>query len=130
MGDVPKHRLGVALLIPDPVATEVDALRRGLGDPALGRISPHLTLVPPVNVRADALDDALAVLRAAAAALNEPLSLELGPIATFMPVNPVLYLAVGGELERLQELRDRIFQPPLERSLSWPFVAHVTVADE
>jgi 2'-5' RNA ligase len=127
---VPKHRLGVVLLIPEPVAAEVDTLRRALGDPALGRIPAHLTLVPPVNVRHDRMEEALAVLRAAGAATAGPLHLTIGPVATFLPVNPVLYLRVGGDLEELQQLRDAVFRGPLERPLTWPFVAHVTVADD
>ena len=40
-------------------------------------------------------------------------------------------LRVGGPgLESLQALRDRVFREPLARSLTWPFVPHVTVADE
>ncbi len=88
-------RLGVALLVPAPVAAELDGLRRALGDGALGRIPPHLTLVPPVNVRHDDLPAALAVLRAAAAATAGPVEVTLGPVATFHPDNPVVFLAVG-----------------------------------
>jgi 2'-5' RNA ligase len=124
---VPKARLGVALLIPPPLDAEVDGLRRAVGDPALGRIPAHLTLVPPVNVRE--VKEAVAVLRRAAAP-SRPLRLELGPPATFLPVNPVLYLSVHGELDDLHALRDRVFKPPLERDLTWPFVPHVTLADE
>jgi 2'-5' RNA ligase len=102
-------------------------LRRALGDPALGRIPAHLTLVPPVNVRE--VKDAVAVLRRAAAP-SRPLRLELGPPATFLPDNPVVYLSVRGELDDLHALRDRVFKPPLERDLTWPFVPHVTLADE
>lgn len=126
---VPKARLGVALLIPPPFAAEVDALRRAMADPALDRIPPHLTLVPPVNVRDDALDDALAVLRDAAAQ-TRPMTIAIGPPTTFLPVNPVLYLAVGGDLDAVSRLRERVFRPPLERSLTWPFMPHVTIADE
>lgn len=127
---MPKRRLGVALLLPQPVDREVDGLRRAVGDGALLRIPPHITLVPPVNVRDDALDDALQVLREAAADAR-PLTLELGPPATFLPDNPVLFLQVGGvDLSALVELRDAIFRPPLERSLTWPFVPHLTLADE
>ncbi len=61
-------RLGVALLVPPPFDTEIDGLRRALGDGALGRIPAHLTLVPPVNVREERLGEALAALRRAAAA--------------------------------------------------------------
>lgn len=126
---MPKARLGVALLLPDAVAAEVDGLRRALGDGALGRIPAHLTLVPPVNVREDRLGEALAVLRSAAAA-TRPLALSLGPPATFLPDNPVLYLAVGGDLDGMRRLRDAVFADPLERPLTWPWVPHVTVADE
>jgi 2'-5' RNA ligase len=123
-------RVGVALLLPEPVRTEVEGLRRGLGDPTLLRIPPHLTLVPPVNVREDRLPDALAVLREAAAATARPLRLDLGPPATFLPDNPTVYLGLGGEVAALHALRDRVFRPPLERRLTWPFVPHVTIADD
>ena len=101
-----------------------------LGDPSLGRIPPHLTLVPPVNVRADQLAAALARLRAAAAGQPGPLRLTLGPPATFLPDNPVLYLEVGGDLRaRCGLCATRSSRRPCERPLSWPWVPHVTVAD-
>ena len=101
-------------------------MRRALGDGTLGRMPAHLTLVPPVNVREDRLGEALAVLRRAAAA-TRPFTLTLGPPATFLPDNPTLYLQVAGEV---QPLRDRVFVDPLARPLTWPFVPHVTLADE
>jgi 2'-5' RNA ligase len=122
-------RLGVALLVPSPVREEVDALRRALGDPALDRVPAHLTLVPPVNVRTEALPAAMATLRRAAAEGPRRLTLTLGPPATFLPANPVLYLEVGGDLDALRGLRSRVFGGPLERPLIWPFVPHVTLAD-
>ena len=126
---MPRRRLGVALLIPPPLDHEIDGLRRACGDGALGKVPPHVTLVPPVNVREDAVDDALDVLRRAAAAV-EPLVLRLGPAVTFHPSTPVLYLEVGGDLEALHRLRDGVFVAPLARKLSWPFVPHVTLAED
>jgi 2'-5' RNA ligase len=127
---VPRLRLGVALLVPPPVGAEVDGLRRACGDGSLTRIPPHCTLVPPVNVRAEQVDDALAHLRAAAA-VTRPFRIELGPAATFAPDSPVLYLAVGGDgLDALIELRDQVFREPLSRPVTWPFVPHVTLAEE
>jgi 2'-5' RNA ligase len=119
----------VVIVVPDPVATEVDGLRRALGDPVLDRIMPHLTLVPPVNVRIDDLGAALAVLRDAGAA-GRPFSLVLGPPRTFAPETDTLYLAVDGDadaLAALGRLRDATFRPPLHRSVDHAFVPHVTL---
>jgi 2'-5' RNA ligase len=130
---VPRLRLGVALVLPAPTDGEVDGLRRALGDGALGRIPPHLTLVPPVNVARERLEEALAVLSAAASDVP-PLDLQLGPPASFWPVTPVVYLSVDGsepsELAALHHLRRSVFRPPLERTLTHPFVPHVTLAEE
>ncbi|MGH9188450.1 MAG: 2'-5' RNA ligase family protein [Acidimicrobiales bacterium] len=122
-------RLGVALLVPSPLDREIDGMRRALGDGALGRIPAHLTLVPPVNVREDRLDEALVLLRVAGTAVT-PITVTLGPPATFLPGTPVLYLPVAEGAEAIGKLRDRVFQDPLARPLGWPFTPHVTLADE
>jgi 2'-5' RNA ligase/GNAT superfamily N-acetyltransferase len=116
----------VVLLVPPPVDREVDGLRRALGSGALGRIPPHVTLVPPVNLAEEDLDQALEVMRAAGGA-TRPLDLELGPTATFWPDNRVVYLSVGGDLERTGALRRRLMTGPLSRREGRPFVAHVTL---
>lgn len=126
---MPRLRLGVALLIPSPLDREIDALRRAVGDGTYGRVPAHLTLVPPVNVRAERLGDALAGLRRAAAA-TRPFTVSLGPPSTFLPDTPVLYLPVETGEEAVRAVRDRVFHDPLARPLTWPFVPHVTVADE
>lgn len=127
---MPKRRLGVVLVVPPPWGTEIDGLRRALGDGALGRIPTHLTLVPPVNVREDRVADALAVLRRAAAT-TAPFDVRLGPPGTFLPVNPVVHLPVSGAGgAAVHRLRDAVFVEPLARHLTWPFVPHVTLADE
>jgi len=118
------------LLLTGEVAHEVDGLRRACGDRALRRIPSHITLVPPVNVREDDMPAALTRMRAAAAAVGGPIEVTLGPPATFLPENPVLYLEVAGpDLEALHRLRETVFGFPLERTLTWSFVPHVTVAD-
>jgi 2'-5' RNA ligase/GNAT superfamily N-acetyltransferase len=124
-----RMRMGVALLVPRPQADEVDGLRRALADPVLGRVPAHLTLVPPVNVADADLRDALDVLGSAAAA-TKPFTLDLGPPATFWPDNPVVHLPAGGDVAALEDLRLRVFRAPLARPLTWPFVPHVTIADE
>lgn len=90
--------------------------------------------MPPLNVRESDLGDVLAVLRDAAQGQDGPLSVVLGPVATFWPVTPVVYLAVAGacaststELERLHRA---VGAGPLGRPARWPWVPHVTLADE
>jgi 2'-5' RNA ligase len=129
---MPRHRLGVVLLVPEPWSTEIDGIRRALGDEALARIPTHLTLVPPINVREDDLPAAFDVLHAASGACPV-LDLVLGPVATFAPVNPVAYLSVSGAavaMSHLVGLKDALLAGPLERPEDHPFVPHVTVANE
>lgn len=123
-------RLGVALLIPPPFDREIDMLRRATGDGTYGRVPAHVTLVPPVNVNQDLFGDAQRVLREAGAA-TRPFTVHLGPPATFLPANPVLYLPLAGVgRSEVFSLREKVFRAPLARILTWPFVPHVTVADE
>ena len=124
---MPRLRLASALLVPEPFAREIDGLRRALGED-LERVAPHLTLVPPVNVRVEDLGLALARLREAAADM-EPITVTLGPAVTFHPVNPVVYLEVGGEVAAVRQVRDGVFGGPLERSLTNDFVPHVTLVE-
>jgi len=126
----PKHRLGVALVLDPPVAVEVQGLRRALGDGSLEQVEPHITLVPPVNVRAGDLALALDVLRSAAYRQRGPLELALGPVATFWPVSPVVYLSVAGPgLADLARLHEAVAGGPLQRPARWPWAPHVTVCD-
>lgn len=128
-GGVPRRRLGVVLLVPAPVAHEVDGLRRALDDGSWPKVAPHITLVPPINVREDELGAALAVVRAAAAS-TDVLTLDLGPVETFLPVNPVVFLAVGGpSLPTVHALPAALGDGPWARPPTHEFVPHVTVAE-
>lgn len=124
-----RRRLGVALLIPDPVRREIDGLRRALGDGALGRIGPHLALVPPVNMSEGDIARALSLVRNAASTMH-PFDLQLGPVASFHPVTAAVYLAVGGDVGAVHRLRDAVFTGPLVRPIDHAFVPHVTIADD
>ncbi len=119
----------VALALSGEVATEVDGMRRGLGAAALDRVVPHITVVAPVNVLAEDLDEAASVARAAAAR-SGPLRVTLGPPATFFPRAPVVYLAVGGDVEAISALRQDSSAGPLAPPRRRPprdFGPHVTL---
>jgi GNAT superfamily N-acetyltransferase len=59
-----------------------------------------------------------------------PIRCELGPLDSFLPDNPVLFLSVGGEVDAVLALRSAVFTGALQRDLAWPFVPHVTLADD
>ena len=80
-------------------------------------------------MREDELGAALAVVRAAAASTGV-LTLDLGPVETFLPVNPVVFLAVGGpSLPTVHALQAALLDGPLARPPTHEFVPHVTVAE-
>ena len=122
-----RRRLGVVLLLPEPWSSEVKGLRRALGAPSLDTQPPHLTLVPPVNVSDARVNEAVGVLRRAAANCVPVMSLTLGPPASFAPVSPVVYLEVGGDLEALVRLQADVFGAPLHRIVDYDYIPHVTL---
>lgn len=126
---MPRRRFAVALLVPAPVATEVEGLRRACGDANRRKVAPHVTLIPPINLREEDVADALAVVRDAAVACP-PLHLTLGPATTFEPACSVLYLAVDGpDHDRLQGLQAGLVAGPMERPPQHEsFVPHVTIS--
>jgi 2'-5' RNA ligase len=127
---VPRLRVAVALLVPEPAATEIDGIRRGLGDRGIVNVVPHITLIPPVNISVDRVPHALADLRAAAADAA-PITLQLGPPETFSPVSPVAYLRVGGEdTSTVHTLRDALAAGEFARPAVHEFVPHVTITEE
>ena len=124
---MPRRRLGVVLLLPEPVRTHVEGIRLGLG--ADVQIPPHITLVGPVMVDDDAVDDAIETVRAACLTQATPLSITIGPSRTFLPINPVVYLAVSGDVDAIATLHDTCRQGPLELADEYDFTPHVTLID-
>jgi GNAT superfamily N-acetyltransferase len=88
--------------------------------------------VPPVNVAAGDVDAVTAVCREASRGAA-PVSVDLGPTATFWPTMPVIYLAVAGDIAEMESLRAALsttgpLRPPSTRlEVEHPFVPHVTL---
>lgn len=114
------------MLLPDPVTTEIDGIRRALGVDT-GYIPPHVTIVPPVNIAEEEMGRALSVLRTAAADLRAPLEVTIGPPRTFAPRNAVLFLDVDGASEDLLRLKLAATSGPLDRTDGRRFIPHVTL---
>lgn len=122
---MPRRRFAVALLIPPPVAIEIDVLRRALGDRQLGRIDPHVTVIPPINLCEEDVTEALTIVHAAACAI-EPMALTIGPLETFAESSPVRFLAVE-PWAPVAALYRACWSGVLEREEKRSFHPHVTV---
>jgi 2'-5' RNA ligase/GNAT superfamily N-acetyltransferase len=125
---MPRRRVAVALLPPAALSAQVQGLRAVLDDPRISRIAPHLTLVPPVNLSDQDLQQLQNLLRSVAS-VTPPFTLTLGPVSSFSPNTPTLHLAVQGDLAALRALREHLRVPPVDRPEVWPFTAHVTLRD-
>lgn len=92
---------------------------------------PHITLVPPLNLREAEVPAARAALERAAAELT-PFTVTIGPPTTFAPVTPTVHLAVGGVgVSALSYLRSTLVaSAPFDRPDQHPFVPHVTLIQE
>jgi 2'-5' RNA ligase len=121
--------LGVAVAIPQPHATVLSKWRRHVGDAAADKVFPHVTLLPPTPVCADALDGVEDHLRTAAAARG-PFVMHLAGTGTFRPASPVVFVQVATGLAQCETLERAVRSGPLARELPFPYHPHVTVAQD
>ena len=124
------HRaFGVALGIPEPWTTQLQAWRERLGDPNAAGIPPHVTLLPPTALPDGAVQAAEEHLRAVAAD-EQPFELHLSGTGTFRPVSPVVFVEVGSGAAACDRVQARVRSGPLHRELGFPYHPHVTVAHD
>lgn len=121
-------RLGVVALLPEPVATYVQAWRRSLREPFRDAVPPHVTLVPPQQVPTARLPEAIELVERAAR-LVAPATLRLRGGASFLPDSPVAYLVVAAGTATLGVLEAALRDPPLDRR-TYRFHPHVTIAQD
>jgi 2'-5' RNA ligase len=121
--------LGVAISVPSPWGEVLTDWRKRVGDPAAGRVFPHVTLLPPTEVpaaRMPAIEDHLA----AVAATYPPFELHLAGTGTFRPVSDVVFVVVAAGIAQCEQLEERVRSGPLARETRFPYHPHVTVAHD
>ncbi len=121
--------LGVAIAIPPPHASVLVKWRRQVGDPAADLVFPHVTLLPPTPVPAEALADVEKHLTEVALA-HQPFMMHLAGTGTFRPISPVVFIQVANGLSACELLERDIRCGPLARALDFPYHPHVTVAQQ
>ncbi|HWB65221.1 MAG TPA: 2'-5' RNA ligase family protein [Mycobacteriales bacterium] len=125
----PDRNIGVALGIPEPYGSELQAWRERLGDPNAHRIVPHITLLPPTLVASEQLDDIEEHLRAVAAA-SRPFDIRLRGSATFLPISSVVFVPLVQGIAECEQLAAAVRRGPLRRDLNFPYHPHVTVVHD
>lgn len=121
--------LGVSIAVPEPYGSFLQRKREGFGDLAAHGIPTHITLLPPTEVRTEALPGIERHL-AEVAATCRPFPLRLEGTGTFRPLSPVVFVKVTeGEAGcTALQARIRAASGPCARELQFPYHPHVTVA--
>ncbi|BDZ40925.1 phosphoesterase [Paraoerskovia sediminicola] len=122
-------RVGVAIDVPEPWSTQLQAARARFGDPLADAIPPHVTLLGPTVVDEDAIDRLHEHLRAVCAQ-NPAFRLHLRGTATFRPVSPVVFVQVVEGIAECERLEGAVRSDLLAQPLRFNYHPHVTVAHE
>lgn len=120
-------RIGVSVPIPEPYSTRLTRARVEAGDPLARSVPPHITLVPPTDLRAEELARVEHHLRSAAAA-NAPFIVDLAGTATFWPISPVVFVRLAAGKEGCTRLQQSLTRGVLAQELKFPYHPHVTIA--
>lgn len=121
--------IGVIVDVPEPYASVLRQARQDAGDPAAAYVPPHVTLLPPVQVRDADLPEICDHLREVAAA-HPAFELGLSGTATFRPVSPVVFVALEQGWHECVALQGQVNSGILETDLRFPYYPHVTIAQE
>ena len=124
-----RRDFGVAIGLPEPYTTELQAWRERLGDPNASGIPPHVTLLPPTALPDESLPEVEEHLRRIAAA-ESPFEMHLRGSATFRPVSPVVFVPLVRGISECERVEAQVRSGPLARTLSFPYHPHVTVAQD
>jgi 2'-5' RNA ligase len=119
--------IGVLITVPDPAGSELEDYRVAIGDPEVGQVPSHVTLLPPTEVAEAALPDVEEHL-AGVAARRSPFRIQLNGTSTFRPVSPVVFVALAEGSDECARLAEEVRSGPLHADLAFPYHPHVTIA--
>ncbi|SED67650.1 2'-5' RNA ligase [Ruania alba] len=122
-------RIGVAIPIPEPYAASLVRARIHARDPLAHAIPPHITLLPPTDVPADAVADVHHHL-ASIASQQSPFVVELHGTDTFRPISPVVFVRLDSGVAECAQLQAAVNDGPVAQTLRFPYHPHVTLAHE
>lgn len=119
--------MGVAIAVPEPHGSLLREMRAAFGDQLARTVPSHVTLLPPLEVDVNELDEICARLDKAAGAVPA-FRLRLRGTGTFRPVSPVVYVSVNAGYVATEVLAGQLRQAIGAPLAEFPFHPHVTVA--
>jgi 2'-5' RNA ligase len=121
--------IGVVIGLPEPFHSELRDLRAAAGDPQAAIVPPHVTLLPPTEINAEALPAVEDHLGRVAGA-HRPFEIHLSGPGTFRPVSQVVFVQVAAGLAACEQIETDVRSGPLYRATPFPYHPHVTVAHD
>jgi len=118
---------GVIVPVPGNLSRLADRVRRPY-DPNFRLIGPHVTVLPPRPLPLSRKQVLEAVRRVAER--TSPFPLTLGRVETFRPVKPVVFVGFRRGTGDLERLHRRLSRAPLCAAEPFPYVPHLTLAQE
>jgi len=106
--------VGIVVPVPEPWAQLLVDWRAKVGDRQASLVPPHVTLLPPTEV----------------ARRHPSFDMHLSGTGTFSPVSDVVFVAVAKGIGNCELLATDVRRGPLDRTLSFPYHPHVTVAHD
>jgi len=119
--------MGVAIAVPEPHGSQLREMRAAFGDQLARTVPSHITLLPPLEVDVNELDEIRARLDKAAGAVPS-FRMRLRGTGTFRPVSPVVYVRVHAGYVATAVLAGQLRQAIGAPRAEFPFHPHVTVA--
>jgi 2'-5' RNA ligase len=120
-----KPRYALVAYLKSAAGEFVENLRREL-HPDLPHLAAHLTILPPRPLHGTE-DSAIQVLERSCGE-EDPFHVTLGPVETFVPVTPTVFIRVDAAAANMSQLHSKLNTDVLHFQEEWPYTPHLTIA--
>ncbi|MDO8148188.1 2'-5' RNA ligase family protein [Isoptericola sp. b515] len=122
-------RIGIAIAVPEPYASQLQDARSRFEDPLAQAIPPHITVVGPTVVDRADMPTVGEHLRKVADEMP-PFRVHLRGTGTFRPVSPVVFMTLAEGIAECELLEQQTRSGVLAQELRFNYHPHVTIAHE
>src|SRR5436309_2192368 len=117
-------RYALVAYVNSPAGEFVESLRREL-HPDLPQFAAHLTILPPRRLQGS--EGAALELLQRICGQEEPFSVTLGAVETFIPVTPTVFIRIDSAAPRMSALHQKLNTDVLRFQEEWPYIPHLTI---